>query len=115
MRGLLAAGAAGLLVLGVAACDGASDDETPESGTGAFCDEVSRYDEAGDFSDGATAEAYDQMEAVAPEQIKGAVAILRDSLDADVVGDDRTATAAERFTSYVEQACDIDLVPVDEP
>ena len=115
MRRLLAAGAAAVLMVGVAACDGGSDDDAPETGVDAFCEEVSRYDEAGDFSDDATAQAYEQMESVAPDQIKGDVSILRDSLDGDVVGDERTATAAERFTVYVEQACDIDLVPGDGP
>jgi hypothetical protein len=115
MRELRAAGAVGLLVVAVAACDGGSSDDTPEVGVDAFCDEVSRYDEAGDFSDEATAEAYEQMEAVAPKQIKGDVGVLREALDGDVVGDERTATAADRFTAYVEQACDIDLSSGDGP
>jgi hypothetical protein len=116
MRGLRVAGAVGLLVVGVAACgSGESGDDTPEVGIEAFCDEVARYDEAGDFSDEATAEAYEQMEAVAPGQIKGDVAVLRDALDGDVVGDERTATAADRFSAYVEQACDIDLFASDGP
>lgn len=116
MGRLVAVGA--LFAAGVVACgggDGAGSDNAPEAGIEAFCDEVSRYDEAGDFSDEATAEAYEKMEAVAPEQIKGDVEILRDSLDGDVVGDERTATAGDRFTAYVERACDIDLVPSGGP
>ncbi len=112
MRRLVAVG--GLLAVAATACGGDGDDG-PESGIEAFCDEVSHYDETGDFSDEATAEAYEKMEAVAPEQIKGDVEILRDSLDGDVVGDERTATAGDRFTAYVERACDISLVPADGP
>jgi hypothetical protein len=113
MRRLVAVGA--LIALGLAACGGDDGDDAPETGIEAFCDEVSHYDAAGDFSDEATAEAYDKMEAAAPEQIKGDVEILRDSLDGDVVGDERTATAGDRFTTYVERACGISLVPADGP
>jgi hypothetical protein len=113
MRGLVAVSA--LLALGVAACGGGDGDDAPEISIEAFCDEVSRYDDAGDFSDEATAEAYERMAAAAPEQIKGDVEILRDSLDGDVVGDERTATAGDRFTTYVERACDISLVPAEGP
>lgn len=113
MRPMVAAGA--LIALGLAACGGGDGNDAPETGIEAFCDEVSRYDDAGDFSDEATAEAYEKMEAAAPEQIKGDVEILHDSLDGDVVGDDRTATAGDRFTAYVERACGISLVPADGP
>ncbi|HEX6310503.1 MAG TPA: hypothetical protein VF152_02645 [Acidimicrobiia bacterium] len=110
MRGLLAAGAACVMAVGAAACGGDDGDDTPEVGIEAFCDEVSSYAEAGDFSDEATAEAYERMEDAAPDQIREDVTILRDALDGDVVGDERTAVAADRFTAYVAQACDIELV-----
>lgn len=114
MRRLIAVGA--LIAVGLAACgDGDGGDEGPEAGIEAFCDEVSSYDDVGDFSDEATAQAYEKMEAVAPKQIKGDVEILRDSLDGDVVGDERTATAGDRFTTYVERACGISLVPTEGP
>jgi hypothetical protein len=114
MRRLVAVSA--LLVVTATACGGEGDvDDAPEAGIEAFCDEVSRYDETGDFSDEATAEAYEKMAAVAPRQIKGDVEILRDSLDGDVVGDERTATAGDRFTAYVDRACGISLVPADGP
>ena len=114
MRRLVAVGA--LLAVAATACGGnGGGDDAPEASIEAFCDEVSRYDEAGDFSDEATAEAYEKMEAVAPKQIKGDVEILRDSLNGDVVGDDRTATAGDRFTAYVDRACGINLVPADGP
>jgi len=114
MRRLVAVGA---LLAVAAACGGGDDDDdaAPEPGIEAFCDEVSRYDEAGDFSDEATAEAYEKMASVAPPQIKGDVEILRESLDGDVVGDERTATAGDRFTAYVDRACGISLVPADGP
>jgi hypothetical protein len=104
-----------LVAIGAAACGGGDGDggDDPEVGIETFCDEVARFDENGDFSDEATAEAYERMEAVAPEQIRGDVEILRESLDGNVVGDERTATAGDRFTAYVERACDIDLVPAE--
>jgi len=103
-----------LLAVAATACGGDGDgDDAPAASIEAFCDEVARYDDAGDFSDEATAEAYEEMEAVAPRQIKGDVEILRDSLEGDVVGDERTATAGDRFTAYVDHACGISLIPAD--
>ena len=81
----------------------------------AFCAKVTAYDENADFSEEATRKAYAEFEAVAPDQIRGDIVTLRESLDADVVGDQRTVAAGDRFTAYVEQACGLQLVPDDAP
>jgi hypothetical protein len=110
MRRLLVAGAVGLLLVrATAACGDDGGDDASEVSIDAFCDEVSQYAEGGDFSDEATATAYEEMEAVAPDQIQGDITILREAIGTDVLGDERTAAAAERFTTYVGQACDVDL------
>jgi hypothetical protein len=107
---LIALGAIALV-----ACDGEDPEREPRRRTkrsvAAFCERVQQYDDAGDFSDSATKQLYEELIPVAPTQIKGDVQVLLAALDANVLGDERTAAAGDRFTAYVEQGCGIDLVP----
>lgn len=114
-RGRRGRGAVGvLLAVTVVACGDGNGDDGAEAGVEAFCEEVSRYDDAGDFSATATAAAYEEMAEVAPEQIRSDVETLLDALDDDVVGDERTAVAGDRFATYVEQACGLSPGSADE-
>jgi hypothetical protein len=93
--------------------DGGSGSDRPRASVKRFCRAIMEYDEKGDFSEEATRAAYAKFQSVAPRQIKPDVTILREALDSDVIGDQRTAEAGDRFTSYVDQACGISLLPDD--
>jgi hypothetical protein len=93
--------------------DGGSGGDRPRASVKRFCQAIREYDEKGDFSDEATRTAYAEFQSVAPRQIKRDLTILREALDRDVIGDERTAEAGDRFTAYVEQACGISLLPDD--
>jgi hypothetical protein len=118
MRRQLRRVAVGVIAAVIAASAACGDDQPDERGTDkprpsrkAFCDRVAAYDDKADFSDTATKRLYEQLLPVAPSQIKGDVRVLLDALEGGVLGDERTAAAGDRFAAYVEQGCEISLVP----
>lgn len=115
MKRLAVLAIVGLVTAASCGDDGGNADASPSPSLEGFCAEVSAYLDGDDFSDDATKAAYADFESVAPDQIRGDIVILREALDGAVAGDERTVAAGDRFTAYVEQACEIDFAPDGAP